>query len=38
MPHLHRGRLFGKARIDPAVRKGTNGRYLKFLLEDRGDR
>jgi len=37
-PHLHRGRLFGKGRIIPAVRKGTNGRYLKLLLEDRDDR
>jgi len=37
-PHLHRGKLFGKARIVPAIKKGTNGRYLKVLLEDRGDR
>ena len=37
-PHLHRGKLFGKAQIVPAVKKGTNGRYLKVLLEDRGDR
>jgi prevent-host-death family protein len=36
--HLHRGRLFGKARIVPAVKKGTNGRYLKILFEDRSDR
>jgi len=37
-PHLHRGELLGKARIVPAVKKGTNGRYLKVLQEDRGDR
>jgi len=36
--HLHRGKLFVKARIVPAVKKGTNGRYLRVLLEDRGDR
>ena len=38
LQHLHRGRLFGKARITPAVKKGTNGRYLKVLMEDRSDR
>jgi prevent-host-death family protein len=38
LPHLHRGKLFGKGRIVPAVKKGTNGRYLQVLLEDRGDR
>jgi prevent-host-death family protein len=38
LPHLHRGKLFGKARIVPAVRKGTAGRYLEVLMEDRGDR
>ena len=38
LQHLHRGRLFGKARIVPAVKKGTNGRYLKILVEDRSDR
>jgi prevent-host-death family protein len=36
--HMHQGKLFGKARIVPAVKKGTNGRYLRVLLEDRGDR
>jgi antitoxin (DNA-binding transcriptional repressor) of toxin-antitoxin stability system len=34
MPHLHQGRLFGKARIDPAVRKGTNGRYRSACSGD----
>jgi prevent-host-death family protein len=38
LQHLHRGKLFGQARIVPALKKGTNGRYLKILLEDRGDR
>ncbi len=38
VPHLHTGKLFGKARIVPALKKGTNGRYLKVLSEDRGDR
>ena len=36
--HLHRGKLFGKAQIVPAIKKGTAGRYLKVLMEDRGDR
>ena len=36
--HLHRGKLFGRARIGPALKRGTKGRYLEVLLEDRGDR
>jgi antitoxin (DNA-binding transcriptional repressor) of toxin-antitoxin stability system len=36
--HLHRGRGVGTRGIRPAVRRGTNGRYLEILLEDRGDR
>ncbi len=36
--HLHRGNQLAKGRLTPAVRKGTGGRYLKLLLEDRGDR
>lgn len=36
--HFHKGKMFGKARIIPAVKKSTNGRYLEVLLEDRGDR
>jgi prevent-host-death family protein len=35
---FHRGRLFGASRIAPAVKRGTDGRYLEILLEDRGDR
>jgi prevent-host-death family protein len=38
LQHLHRGKRFGKARIVPVLKKGTNGLYLKVLLEDRGDR
>ncbi len=33
--HLHRGSRFGKANLAPAVRRGTGGRYLQALLEDR---
>ena len=36
--NFHRGRLFGASRIAPAVKRGTDGRYLEILLEDRGDR
>ena len=32
---LHRGALFGKANLKPALRKKTAGRYLDFLEEDR---
>ncbi len=33
--HLHRGQLFGKANLQPAVRAKTMGRYLQWLQEDR---
>ena len=33
--HLHRGSLFGKGRLKPAVRRKTAGRYLQLLTEDR---
>jgi prevent-host-death family protein len=36
--HLHRGDDVGKRRIRPALRRGTKGRYLALLKEDRGDR
>ena len=36
--HLHRGELVGTARIHPALKRGTKGRYLAVLLEDRGVR
>lgn len=36
--HVHRGRRAGSGRLRPAIRRGTKGRYLKVLAEDRGDR
>ena len=36
-PEVHRGARVG-ARLTPALRRGTKGRYLTMLLEDRGDR
>ena len=36
--HLHRGTRVGTGRIKPAVARGTRGRYLTVLMEDRGDR
>jgi prevent-host-death family protein len=35
---VHRGRGVGTARIRPAVKRGTRGRYLEVLLDDRGNR
>jgi prevent-host-death family protein len=35
---IHRGKNVGSGRIRPALKRGTNGRYLKVLLEDRGNR
>jgi len=34
--HLHVGSKFGKARLAPAVKGKTAGRYLQLLEEDRG--
>ena len=34
--NLHRGA--GRSRLTPAVTRGTKGRYLKVLAEDRGER
>lgn len=36
-PEVHRGARVG-SRLAPALTRGTKGRYLKVLLEDRGDR
>ena len=36
--HVHRGTRVGAGRLKPAVRRGTKGRYLAVLMEDRGDR
>ena len=35
--HLHTGSQFGKARLKPAIRDKTAGRYLRILEEDRGN-
>jgi antitoxin (DNA-binding transcriptional repressor) of toxin-antitoxin stability system len=37
-PHVHRGAATGSGRLSPAIRRGTKGRYLALLREDRGDR
>jgi len=34
---VHRGERAG-ARLKPALKRGTKGRYLKVLIEDRGER
>ena len=36
--HVHYGARVGSARIRPALKRGTNGRYLTVLLDDRGTR
>ena len=36
--HLHRGKHVGHGRLQPAVKRGTRGRYLAVLLDDRGNR
>jgi prevent-host-death family protein len=36
--HVHRGSKVGAGRLTPAVRRGTGGRYLAVLQEDRGNR
>jgi len=36
--HVHRGSRVGTGRIQPALKRGTKGRYLVVLLEDRGNR
>ena len=35
---IHRGTRAGKSRLVPALRKGSKGRYLDTLLDDRGSR
>jgi len=35
---VHRGARVGTGRIRPAVKRGTKGRYLAVLLDDRGSR
>jgi hypothetical protein len=36
--HVRRGSRVGRAGLAPAIRRGTKGRYLEILLEDRGGR
>jgi prevent-host-death family protein len=36
--HVHRGKASADARLKPALKRATKGRYLAVLLEDRGDR
>lgn len=33
---VHRGKNVGRGRISAALKRGTKGRYLEVLLEDRG--
>ena len=35
---VHRGRRVGMGRLQPALGRGTKGRYLAVLLDDRGKR
>ena len=35
---VHRGKKVGGGRIRAALKRGTKGRYLEVLLEDRGNR
>ena len=36
--HVHRGTAVGTGRLQPAIKRGTQGRYLVVLGEDRGNR
>jgi prevent-host-death family protein len=36
--HVHRGKAVGESRLKPAIKRGTGGRSLALLLEDRGHR
>ena len=35
---VHRGKNVGGGRLEAALKRSTDGRYLKVLLEDRGHR
>ena len=37
-PGVHRGTATVRGRLKPALTRGSKGRYLAVLLEDRGDR
>jgi len=36
--HVHRGKRVATGKIKPALKRGTKGRYLAALLEDRANR
>lgn len=36
--HVYRGRAVGTSRLRPAIRRGTKGRYLAVINDDRGNR
>lgn len=36
--HVHRGINVGRGRLQPALKRGTGGRALALLLDDRGAR
>jgi prevent-host-death family protein len=35
---VHRGGRVGQGRVQPALKRGTRGRYLAVLQDDRGSR
>jgi prevent-host-death family protein len=37
-PEVRRGARVGAGRLRPAIHRGSKGRYLALLLEDRGNR
>jgi prevent-host-death family protein len=37
-PHVHRGKSVGTGRLRPVIKRGTNGKYLAVLRDDRGNR
>jgi prevent-host-death family protein len=38
LPSVHRGARVGAGPLSPALKRGTRGRYLAVLRDDRGDR
>jgi prevent-host-death family protein len=36
--HVHQGAKVGKESIKPALKRGSRGRYLSILLDDRNNR
>jgi prevent-host-death family protein len=37
-PGVHSGNATARGRLEPALTRGSKGRYLAVLLDDRGDR